>query len=65
MAKTNNSTSTPEQSAGPIVKARILVSCAYGEPNDVVELGVDLAASLVGTVDTDPAAVDYAVSLKA
>ena len=60
MAKTNTSTNTPEQSAGSIVKARILISCSYGEPNDVIELEEHLAATLGNVLDTNPAAVAYA-----
>lgn len=45
------------------VKARILVACVYGEPNDVVALNVEQITSLVGVVDADPAAVAYAESL--
>lgn len=51
---------TPEV---PLVKARVLVAGPHGECNDVIELDADLAATLVGTVDTDPAAVAYAESL--
>ena len=64
MAKTNTSTNTPEQTAGSIVKARVLVSCAYGEPNDIIELEEQLAATLGAVIDTDPAAVAYAESIQ-
>ncbi|WP_219118980.1 hypothetical protein [Janthinobacterium sp. UMAB-56] len=64
MAKTNTSTNTPEQTAGSIVKARVLVSCAYGEPNDIIELEEQLAAPLGAVIDTDPAAVAYAESIQ-
>ena len=64
MAKTNTSTNTPEQTAGSIVKARVLVSCAYGEPNDVVDLDDELAATLGDVLDTNPAAVAYAESIQ-
>lgn len=57
MAKTNNSTNS-------IVKARVLVSCAYGEPNDIVELDDELAESLGDVLDTSPAAVAYAESIQ-
>ena len=65
MTKTNtSSTNTSEQSAGSAVKARVLVSCAYGEPNDIVEIEEELAATLGTVVDTDPAAVTYAESIQ-
>ena len=64
MAKTNTSTNTPEQSAGSTVKARVLISSPYGEPNDVIELDGKLAATLGDVLDTDPAAVAYAESLQ-
>ncbi|PIG31067.1 hypothetical protein CLU93_5419 [Janthinobacterium sp. 35] len=51
---------TPEVT---LVKARVLVAGPHGECNDVIELDADLATTLVGTVDTDPAAVAYAESL--
>ncbi len=50
--------------AADIVKARVLVACDYGKCDDVIEIDADLAATLVGTVDTDPAAVAYAETLK-
>jgi len=57
-----------ESAAAPadqvLVKARVLVACAHGQPDDVVELSADLAKTLVDVVDTDPAAVKYAESLK-
>lgn len=46
------------------VKARVLVACEHGAPNDVVEIDADQAKSLEGVVDTTPAAVAYAESLK-
>lgn len=45
------------------VRARVLVAGAHGNCNDIIEIDADLAATLVGTVDTDPAAVAYAESL--
>jgi hypothetical protein len=45
------------------VKARVLVECEHGKPNDVVEIDAALAEGLVGVVDTDPVAVEYAESL--
>ena len=45
------------------VKARVLVACDYGMPNDVIEIDSALAETLAGTVDTDATAVAYAESL--
>lgn len=46
------------------IKARVLVACEHGNPNDVVELPQALLKSLEGIVDADPDAVAYAESLK-
>ena len=46
------------------VKARVLVACELGQPDDVVEIDATDAKSLEGVVDTAPAAVKYAESLK-
>lgn len=48
------------------VKARVLVACAFGAPNDVVELPVAdaQAGQDAGELDTDEAAVAYATLLK-
>ncbi len=51
-------------SAPVMVKARVLAACAYGQPDDVIELDAELAKTLEGVVDTAPAAVEYAESLK-
>lgn len=47
------------------VKARVLVDCEHGRSNAVVELSsaVAKAAEKAGMVDTDKAAVAYAISL--
>jgi len=47
-------------------KARVLVDCAYGKVDDVIEIdAADLAvAQASGQVDTHPDAVAYAESLK-
>lgn len=47
------------------VKARVLRECSFGKCDDVVMLDADLVASLHGTVDAEPAAVEYAESLAA
>jgi hypothetical protein len=52
-----------ELTATPTIRARVLVSCAYGECDDVIEIDAELVDSLVGVVDTDPAAVAYAETL--
>lgn len=48
------------------VKVRVLVACAYGQPDDVAELPAAVAKAAVadGLVDADKAAVAYAQSLK-
>jgi hypothetical protein len=45
------------------IKARVLVNCAYGKPNDVIEVDADLAETLGTAIDTDAEAVAYAESL--
>ena len=47
-------------------KARVLLDCAYGKVDEVIEIeAADLAvAQASGHVDTDLAAVAYAESLK-
>jgi hypothetical protein len=54
-----------QKTADGAVKARILVECEHGKPNDVVEIDAALVEGLAGVVDTDPAAVEYAASLAA
>lgn len=51
----------PEE--GAPVRARVLVDCAYGKPDEVIDIAADLIDSLAGVVDADPAAVEYAESL--
>jgi hypothetical protein len=48
------------------VKARVLSSCAYGQPNDVADVPADQikAAEADGLIDTNKAAVQYASTLK-
>lgn len=46
------------------VKVRVLVGCALGHCDDVVEVAADDLPGLAGVVDADPAAVEYAESLK-
>ncbi|NHZ83768.1 hypothetical protein F2P44_31545 [Massilia sp. CCM 8695] len=45
------------------VRVRVLVQCEHGNCNDVVELDAALLDGLVGVVDPDPSAVEYALSL--
>jgi hypothetical protein len=45
------------------VKARVLVDCEHGAPNDVIEIDASQVEGLVGVIDADPAAVAYAESL--
>lgn len=58
MAKKDNAADTPQT-----VRARVLVASAYGDCNDVIEIDAELAETLAGVVDTDPAAVAYAESI--
>lgn len=68
MSKTKAATADGIDTAGDgksaTVRGRVLLECAYGKPNDVVDVAVDLISSLVGVIDTDPDAVAYADSLK-
>lgn len=50
---------------GKKVKARVLVDCAHGKCNDVVEIDESQAESLAGVLDAHPDAVAYAESLAA
>jgi hypothetical protein len=52
-------------SKGKTVKARVLVSCPHGEPDDLVEIGEAEAkkAQAAGQVDTHKEAVAYAATL--
>lgn len=47
------------------LKARVLVACQHGQPNDVVELATSIAktAEKEGLLDTDKAAVAFAAAL--
>ena len=54
---------TPKAPKGE-VKARVLRDCVYGKCDEVVTLDAELVASLNGVLDADPAAVEYAESLK-
>ena len=55
----------PTASEPKKVLARVLMTCTYGQANDVVSLTADEArlAQDAGQVDTDKAAVAYAKSL--
>jgi hypothetical protein len=46
------------------IKARVLVACEFGKPDDVAQLEPAQIKANPGLVDTDPAAVAYAESLK-
>lgn len=48
------------------IKARVLQACLHGQPDDVVTLAPDVAkvAEAAGQVDTNKAAVAYALSLQ-
>jgi len=62
----NEENTKPEAKAAKTVKARVLVGCAYGQPDDVAEIDADHAkdAQAQGLIDTDKAAVAYAVKLQ-
>ncbi len=55
----------PAGKAEATVKARVLVDCDHGKPNDVVALpkSVALAAEKAGIVDSTREAVAYAESI--
>lgn len=46
------------------IKARVLVACRLGKPDDVVTIDAATAAQHAGAIDTHPDAVAYAESLK-
>lgn len=48
-----------------LIKARVLLDCAHGKCDDVIEIDAAHAKSLADVLDTDPAAVAYAESLAA
>ncbi|NHZ81835.1 hypothetical protein F2P44_21515 [Massilia sp. CCM 8695] len=50
--------------APPLVRARVLVGCALGKPGDVIEIDAALAETMTTVLDTAPAAVTYAESIK-
>jgi hypothetical protein len=52
------------QKADGQVKARVLVQCLYGKPDDVIQIDSALVESLAGVIDASPDAVAYAESLK-
>lgn len=45
------------------VKARVLVACEHGKPDDVVTVDASVAAQSADTLDANPDAVAYAESL--
>lgn len=47
------------------VRARVLAYCNLGAPDDVIDVEADLADTLGDVIDTDPAAVEYALSQRA
>lgn len=68
MARKNSQADKAEQatSAAGATKARVLVVCEHGRPNDVVELDAATLSAAVAAdqVDPHPDAVAYALSLK-
>lgn len=61
MARAKQS-STQEQDK-PIL-ARVLVACAFGLPDQVVEVTAEDLAANPGVLDASPGAVEYAQSLR-
>lgn len=47
-----------------LIKARVLVQCSHGKPDDVIEIDAGLVEQLAGVVDASPEAVAYAESLQ-
>lgn len=56
---------TPPASKEKAIKARVLVACTHGQPDDLVELptAVAKAAERDGLVDTDKAAIAFVAAL--
>jgi hypothetical protein len=53
----------PAPADGPqLARARVLCVCDFGAPNDVVEVDAQLAHDRADVLDTDPAAVAYALT---
>lgn len=52
--------------AQEMMQVRVLVACVHGQPDDVISLPATEArqAEEMGQVDSNQAAVDYALSLK-
>lgn len=48
---------------GTMIRARVLVSGAHGQVDQVIEIESDQVEAMAGIVDTDPASVAYAESL--
>lgn len=44
------------------VQARVLTQCDLGGPNDVIDVDTEVATARADVLDTDPAAVAYALS---
>lgn len=56
-------TPAPAEAAAPqLVRVRVLCLCDFGVPNAVVEVDAELAKARTDVLDTDPAAVAYALS---
>ena len=56
-------TRKPAAASSDLVEVRVLVRCAFGEPDAVVALPHDIAAAHAGEVDPHPDAVAYAKAL--
>lgn len=55
---------TTAQSSSKKVQARVICACALGSVDDVVTIDPATAGQYAGQIDTNPAAVAYAKSLK-
>lgn len=67
VAAGDDSASAPTESPAPaaapqLVRARVLCLCDFGAPNDVIEVDSELAKARTDVLDTDQAAVAYALS---
>lgn len=66
LAKLADEPLAPPPPKAKSIKVRVLMACAHGQPDDVVSLPADVAklAEEHGQVDSNKAAVAYAMSLK-
>lgn len=62
----NKKTTGAGAALGNLIRARVLVVCAHGNPDDLVELDAEAArlAKENGHIDDHPSAVEYAERLR-